>query len=121
MTQHFPIVIEHEANGTWSAWVAGLPGVYAAGDSLAAAKRAIRQAVSAHLATLERMGQSPRGSANVSVLRYDAGQSRQQTRVRFVGLGALLGRTTSPAKAAAARRNGQKGGRPAKAVQRQTN
>ncbi len=101
VTQHFPIVIEHEANGTWSAWVAGLPGVYAAADSLAAAKRAIGQAVTAHLATLEGMGQSPRGSANVSVLRYDSGQRRQQTRVRFVGLGALLGRTTSPAKAAA--------------------
>ena len=75
----------------------------------------------AHLVTLEGMGQSPRGSANVSVLRYDAGQRRQQTRVRFVGLGALLGRTTSPAKAAAARRNGQKGGRPVRAVQRQAN
>ena len=72
--RYFPIVIEHEANGAWSAWVAGLPGVYAAADSLAAAKRAIRQAVSAHLTTLEGMGQSPRGSANVSVLRYDAVQ-----------------------------------------------
>ncbi len=120
MTQHFPIVIEHEANGTWSAWVAGLPGVYAAADSLARAKRAIRVAVTAHLDTLGKTGQAPRGRADVVVLRYDAAAPRRQTRVRFVGLGALLGRTTSPAKAAAARRNGQKGGRPRKAVQRPT-
>ena len=120
MTQHFPIVIEHEANGTWSAWVAGLPGVYAAADSLAQAKRAIRLTVTAHLDALERMGQSPRGTADVAVLRYDPGLPRKQTRIRFVGLGALLGRTTSPAKAAAARRNGKKGGRPLKAAQRQT-
>ena len=118
MTQHFPIVIEHEANGTWSAWVAGLPGVYAAADSLARAKRAIRDAVTAHLDTLGDVGQLPRGKADVVVLRYDANAPSPQSRVRFVGLGALLGRTTSPAKAAAARRNGRKGGRPRSAVQR---
>ena len=119
MTQHFPIVIEHEANGTWSAWVAGLPGVYAAADSLARAKRAIREAVTAHLDTLGDVGQLPRGKADVVVLRYDA-NARRQARVRFVGLGALLGRTTSPAKAAAARRNGRKGGRPRSGVQRRS-
>ncbi len=118
MTQHFPIVIEQEANGTCSAWVAGLPGVYAAANSLAQAKRAIREAVTAHLDTLGALGQLPGRKADVVVLRYDANEPRRQTRVRFVGLGALLGRTTSPAKAAAARRNGRKGGRPPKAVQR---
>ena len=116
MTQHFPIVIEHEANGTWSAWVAGLPGVYAAADSLARAKRAIREAVAAHLDTLGDTGQLPRTRADVVVLRCDATATGRTTRVRFVGLGALLGRTTSPAKAAAARRNGRKGGRPRNAV-----
>ena len=30
MTQYFPIVVEQERNGTFSAWVAGLPGVCAA-------------------------------------------------------------------------------------------
>lgn len=118
MTQHFPIVIEHETNGTWSAWVAGLPGVYAAADSLARAKRAIREAVTAHLDTLGDVGQLPRGKADIVVLRYDADAPRRQTRVRFVGLGALLGRTTSPAKAAAARRNGRKGGRPLNVIHR---
>ena len=32
MTQYFPIIVEQESNGTVSAWVAGLPGVYASGD-----------------------------------------------------------------------------------------
>jgi len=118
MTQHFPIVIEHESNGTWTASVAGLPGVYAAADSVVQVKRAIREAVTAHLDTLGEIGQLPRGKTDVVVLRYDANEPRRQTRVRFVGLGALLGRTTSPAKAAAARRNGLKGGRPRKAVRR---
>ena len=118
MTQHFPIVIERESNGTWSAWVAGLPGVYAAADSLARAKRAIREAVAAHLDALADVGQLPRGAADVIVLRYDANAPRRKSGLRFVGLGALLGRTTSPAKAAAARRNGRKGGRPRQAVQR---
>jgi hypothetical protein len=30
MTQYFPIIVVQESNGTVSAWVAGLPGVYAA-------------------------------------------------------------------------------------------
>ena len=36
MTQYFPIIVEQESNGTFSAWVAGLPGVYAAADTAAA-------------------------------------------------------------------------------------
>lgn len=30
MIEHYPVVVERETNGTFSAWVAGLPGVYAA-------------------------------------------------------------------------------------------
>ena len=40
MTQYFPVIVEQESNGAFSAWVAGLPGVYAAADTAAAAKRA---------------------------------------------------------------------------------
>ena len=35
MTQYFPIIVEQESNGSYSAWVAGLPGVYAAADTAA--------------------------------------------------------------------------------------
>jgi|SRR5947208_1066977 len=111
MTQYFPIVVEQESNGTFSAWVAGLPGVYAAADTPAAAKRSIRGALAAHLDALRALGREPQLKAEVSVLRRDVYATRRDT-LRFVGVGALLARGTSRAKAEASRRNGRRGGRP---------
>jgi predicted RNase H-like HicB family nuclease len=116
VTEYFHVVIEREDNGTYSAWIAGLPGVYAAADTAAVAKRRIRSALAAHLATLQELGQTSAPQAEVAVLRLTTLRRLGATRktLDYTGLAALLGRQTSEAKAVAARRNGRKGGRPAK-------
>jgi predicted RNase H-like HicB family nuclease len=76
MTQYFPIIVEQESNGTVTAWVAGLPGVYAAGDTVSAAKRGIRHALAAHLAALGTLGREPQLTADVTVLRHSWASGR---------------------------------------------
>ena len=93
MTQYFPIIVEQESNGSFSAWVAGLPGVYAAADTVTAAKRGIRRALATHLAALGTLGREPQLTADVTVLRRDVYATRRDS-FRFVGIGALLGRST---------------------------
>jgi len=110
MTQYFPIIIEQESNGAFSAWVAGLPGVYAAADSAAAAKRGIRGALAAHLKTLGTLGRTPQVKADLTVLRHDV--SARRTSLRYVSVGALMGARRSRAKARASQLNGRLGGRP---------
>ena len=112
MIEHYPVVVERESNGTFSAWVAGLPGVYAAADTAAVAKRAIRSAVAAHLDTLTAQGRNLKPQVDLAVLRYDVGARTRRDRLRFVGPGALLGKKTTT-KIEAAKRNDRKGGRPA--------
>ena len=69
---HYSVVVERETNGTFSAWVAGLPGVYAAADTASAAKRGLRSALAAHLEALAARGQTAEPRADVVVLRVDA-------------------------------------------------
>lgn len=116
MTSHFPVVLEHEPNGTVSAYVVGLPGVFAAADSEKTAATAIRRALQAHLAVLEQLP-AARNTVRSSIRVARVTQNRQQApEVGFVGLGALMGRSRSAKKAEAARRNGRKGGRPRNVV-----
>jgi hypothetical protein len=69
-----------------------------------------------HFQALSDLGHEPKPQGEVVVLRYDDRARTRRERLRFVGLGALMGRSTTAAKAAAARRTGRKGGRPRKAV-----
>ena len=111
--EHFTVVFLHEDNGTVSAYLPELPGVYAAADTLSAARRGIRQALEGYLKAMRaRRWRLPVRRADVAVARVDSLASGR--RVSLVGAGALLGRRTSRAKAAASRANGARGGRPRK-------
>jgi predicted RNase H-like HicB family nuclease len=111
--QHFSVVFVHEDNGTVSAHLPEVPGVYATADTLGEARRGIRLALEGYLRTLVERGWAvPARRADVAVMKVEAIASHP--RVHLMGIGALLGRKTSPIKATSSRQNGRKGGRPRK-------
>jgi hypothetical protein len=109
VSTYFPVVFETETTGAVSAFVPGLP-VYAAADTRRQAERAIRSLLDAYLA--DHPEASP--TAQVAALRVVQTARRRRRKLSMVGVGALVGRISSPAKIAASRLNGRLGGRPRK-------
>jgi hypothetical protein len=110
-TTAYPIVFETEENGTVSAAVTGLP-VFAAADTRVKAEAAIAGVLAAYL---EAHPETKPPDVALRVARVDWLRNACP-RVRLVGIGALLGSTSTRRKSAAARRNGRKGGRPRKST-----
>lgn len=106
MTTYYPIVIETEANGAVSAYVAGLP-VYAAADTRAKAEQAIRETLACYL-------EAHPDSVPTTDVRVARVSGAPRSSVRIVGVGALLGSGRSRRKARASQKNGRLGGRPRK-------
>ena|SRR5689334_14259630 len=108
MTNYYPIVIETEESGAFSAYVPGLP-VFAAADTRAKAEQAIRDVLSAYL-------DAHPESAPTADVRVARVSDNQRSRVHIVGVGALLGTGRSRRKARASQLNGRLGGRPRKSA-----
>lgn len=113
--RYYAVVFVHEDNRTVSAYLPDLAGVYASANTVAAARSGIRRALEAYLETMAARGWTVREpAAEVAVIRVES--TGNQAQVRLVGVGALLRKRRSRTKAAAARENGKKGGRPRKAA-----
>src|SRR5579864_2688498 len=106
MTTYYPIVIETETSGAFSAYVPGLP-VFAAADTRSRVERAIRETLRAYL------GAHPE-TVPTSSVRVARVSDRERSKVHVVGVGALMGAAKSRRKARASQRNGRLGGRPRK-------
>jgi predicted RNase H-like HicB family nuclease len=110
MTTRYPIVFEAEDSGAVSAYIPGLP-VYAAADTADEAQNAVRELLALYVEDRQARGLDlPEPRTGVKVARVTTARGRST--VAIVGPAALLGHQRSAKKAAAARRNGRRGGRP---------
>src|SRR5512134_3288272 len=100
MVAQFPVVVEREDSGVFSAYVAGLP-VYAQGATAVQAERAIRRTLTAYLEAHPRIS----SSANVKVATVKSLIRGRKPKVALVSAAALLGSRTSRRKVASSRAN----------------
>src|SRR2546428_13540370 len=98
MPTHFPIVVEREDSGVFSAYVAGLP-VYAQGATAVRAERAIQRTLTAYLEA--HPGTS--SSAKVKVATAKSHIMGRKPKLAFVSAAALVVRHLSRRKAAGSR------------------
>jgi predicted RNase H-like HicB family nuclease len=111
MTTRYPIVFEAEESGAVGAYVPGLP-IYAAADTASEAEQALRELLVLYVDDRQARGLAlPEPLTGVKVARVTTVRGRST--VSILDPAALLGRQRSAKKAAAARRNGRRGGRPA--------
>lgn len=109
MPTHFPVVLEREESGTFSAYVAGLP-VYAQAATARGAERAIQAVLGAYL-------EAHPGAQSSAVVKVATVKSfvTGKPKMAVVSPAALVGSRTSQRKAASSRLNGRLGGRPKRA------
>jgi predicted RNase H-like HicB family nuclease len=110
MITRYPIVFEAEESGAIGASVPGL-SIYAAGDTAGEAEQAVRELLALYVDDRHARGLAlPEPQTGVKVARVTTVHGRST--VSILSPAALLGRQRSAKKAAAARRNGRRGGRP---------